>query len=185
MTVALGRGFKTKCENISLQVRRDIGLRPVHPLPAPALASHLGVELWTSEQIEGLAAQHVHTLLVAETHNWSAVAVEVNSRQAVIVNPTHSAGRRCNDVMHELSHLLMGHSPSIVFMSPEASIPMRSYDLTAEHEAAWLSGCLLLPGPAALAIVNSKIGFAPACTMYVVSAELLRMRIQWSGVVHR
>jgi len=54
--------------------------------------------------------------------------------------------------MHELAHLIIGHEPARVVVSPDMILAVRTYDQGQEEEAAWLSGCLLLPRPALLAL---------------------------------
>ena len=45
------RGFKTRCENIAQSVRVDLGLGASDPLPASELATYLGVEVITPQDI--------------------------------------------------------------------------------------------------------------------------------------
>ena len=176
------RGFKTWCENVSLQMRRELGVTPTAPLGHQMLADYLDVNLWTPPEIARLSTDAIRILLGAERNNWSAVTVSQNNTDAVIYNPTHSEGRRSSDVMHELSHLLIGHRPSTLILSPDGNLALRSYDRAQEEEAGWLSGALLLPRPVLLCIAQSQIDFDGVCSEYVVSDALLTFRMDATGV---
>ena len=58
------RGFKSRCEEMSRSLRAELGLTPDSPLSAEALASYLGVYLWSVEDL-GLDPEDV-TQLVGE-----------------------------------------------------------------------------------------------------------------------
>ena len=176
------RGFKSWCENVSVQIRRELGLRPRDALGYQVMADYLEAMLCTPSHITNLSPDTLDVLLDTEKENWSAVTVSHNDVDVVIYNPTHSAARRASDVMHELSHLLIGHRPSTIILSPGGEVALRSYDQAQEDEAAWLSGALLLPRPALLQIARSSMNQDCACSQYGVSADLLTYRMNVTGV---
>lgn len=176
------RGFKSWCENIALELRKDLGLHKTAPLEVTCLADYLQVALWTPRDLPGLRADSLEVLLSDEQENWSALTVAEDGAIAVIYNPSHSARRQSSDIMHELSHLVIGHEPSKVLMSQELSLAMRSFDRQQEEEASWLSGCLLLPRPALLAIATRRMSAALTCQKYSVSQDLLTYRMDITGV---
>ena len=67
--------------------------------------------------------------------------------------------------------------------APDGTWMIRSYDEQQEDEAAWLAGCLLLPRPALVVIARSKVNDAAA--RYEVSAQLLRYRMNATGVTRQ
>lgn len=176
------RGFKSWCEITSLQIRKELGLPPADPLAPSRLAGYLDVKLWTPIDINGASAEVLSVLLYNEKYGWSAITVSRNGQDAVIYNPTHSASRQSSDIMHELSHLLMGHRPATVLLISSGAVALRSFDRKQEDEAAWLSGCLLLPRPALVAIRESGTPLQKACAAYHVSEELLTYRLNVTGV---
>lgn len=178
----LVRGFKSWCENVSLQLRSELGRKAVDPLEPKVLASHLGVSLLTPSGIGGLSESAKRTLLIDEKDSWFAVMVLTDVNDAIVYNPKHSAARRNSDIMHELAHVIRGHKPSTVVLSQNGRFAMRSYDETQEDEAAWLSGCLLLPRPALVWIMKSGMSTRQAWQQYGVSAELLRYRADVTSV---
>src|SRR5688572_11014851 len=102
------RGFKTWCENVAAQVRHELQLEPVAPLPYTAMAEYLGVPIWSPDEIRGLSAK-ARRVLQDQSDGWSAITVSWGGKDAVIFNPHHTGGRRSSDVMHELAHVFIGH----------------------------------------------------------------------------
>lgn len=176
------RGFKTWCENVALEIRRELDLPNTDPLRPSDLARYLTAELLTPGDIPGLSPKATRVLLKTESDTWSAVTVSYGGRNIVIYNPTHSPARQSSDIMHELSHLVIGHDPSQVLLSQDGQIALRSYNQLQEQEAAWLSGCLLLPRDVLLYIKRSGMESQEACRVYGVSRDLLTFRLNASGV---
>lgn len=178
----LERGFKTWCENVSLQIRTELGLTGTAPLQPEALAKHLNVLLWKPIDIRGLSPEARVVLLGKERNSWSAVTVSFAGVDAVIHNSSHSKARQSSDIMHELSHILIGHDPGKIFLSQNGQIMLRTYDQTQEEEAACLANALLLPREVLLLIKRSGMSDNKACEVYGVSRKLLTFRINISGV---
>lgn len=176
------RGFKSWCENVSLQMRREVSLKRTDPLPADALATYMEVQLLTPRDIPRVPAQTLDVLTRSERFSWYALAVSADGHDAVIYNPAQSAGRRSSDIMHELSHLLIGHAPSTVLLTPDGETALRTFDRQQEDEANWLAGCLLLPRPALIHIVQSGWAHEDALERYFVSQDLLDFRLNVTGV---
>ena len=101
----LVRGFKSWCENTSIQVRADLRVDPHDPLRPDALAQYLNVILLKPDEIPGLSSAALKILETEEKGSCSAVMVSVNGREAVIYNSTLSPARRTSDIMHELAHI--------------------------------------------------------------------------------
>jgi len=176
------RGFKTRCENLALQVRSDLRLNKIAPLMPEALAQHLGVYLWNPQQIDGLSGEALLQLRKDEG-SWSAVTVAFGGIEAVIYNDQHSRDRQSSDVMHELSHILLDHKPiEMVLFSKELDVVLRDYDEDAEEEATWLSGCLLLPRETLLYIKKRGVDEQTVRDTYHVSSTLFRFRLNKTGV---
>ena len=181
----LVRGFKTRCENIARSVRSDLGLEESEPLPADGLAVYLGVRVITPQDIPGMSGESLEVLLTDESDGWSALTVSDSKSTLVIYNPRNSSGRRSSDIAHELAHLLLRHSPSVLMFAPDGTWALRSYDKTQEEEAAWLSGCLLLPRPALLSIARAGLTPKAAAAKYGVSQRLLKYRTDMTGVTRQ
>ena len=76
----------------------------------------------------------------------------------VVYNPLSAKSRRRSDLAHELAHTLLDHELSRV--ERLGDVTFLSCDPTQEEEAAWLSGCLLLPRALLLAEVRRGSGAA-------------------------
>jgi len=179
------RGFKTRCENISLQIRSELDLNKITPLPPESLAKHMGVYLWKPEDITNLSTEAFNQL-GKDRESWSAVTVSLGGIESVIYNPLHAIGRQSSDIMHELSHILLEHKPiEMMLFSKDLEIVLRDYDPDIEDEANWLSGCLLLPRDALLYIKEKGLDENTACQMYHVSRTLLTFRMNMTGVIRQ
>ena len=175
------RGFKAWCENVALELRRDLSLSKASPLAPQILADYLDVPIWTPGDLPGVPKDSLATLLVEETDDWSAVTLTLDGSVAVVHNTSHAHRRQASDLMHELAHIVVGHEPSKVEISKELGMAMRSFDKQQEEEAAWMSGCLLLPRPVLIAI-GSPGDHESACRKYGVSLDLLTYRLNVTGV---
>lgn len=174
------RGFKTWCENISLQFRRDLDLHPIDPLDPRELAEYLAVEVWTPDDVPGLDKTTLDVLLKKDSDSWSAVTLSVDSKDLVILNSSHSGGRPASNLAHELAHIIIGHVPARIDVS-DTGLLLSAYNRPQEDEAAWLAGCLLLPRPACLHILNQGINMRKAADSYGISPHMVRFRINVTG----
>lgn len=170
------RGFKSWCERVALQQRTELSLRPEDPLDPMALAGHLGVAVWTAEQVPGLDPEHLGVLVEKDPDSWSAITLCTGVKDLIIVNPAHGGGRRASDIMHEIAHILIGHDPARVDVTEDGLLILSSYDKQQEEEAKWLSGCLLLPREALLLIRRRKMDPETAARAYGVSDQMLTFR---------
>ena len=178
------RGFKSRCEEMSRSLRAELGLRPSSPLLPNQLAEYLRVVVWSVTDL-GLAPEDVEQLLVADPDSWSAVTVTAGGRDAIIVNPNHRRGRYSSDVMHELSHLLLNHEPSTMFFAAEEALALRGYSKTAEDQANWLAGALLLPRDALVDLCKRDSSPDQVCEDFGVSRQMLDFRMRVTGAARQ
>jgi hypothetical protein len=179
----LERGFKSWAERLGTGIRRDLGLPPDAPLPMTRLADYLGITLWTPRDVPGLPREVLHQLLDGDPGGWSAVTLVAEDQTTVIYNPRHSDGRRQSNMAHELAHLLLDHEPAKVILAADGTMAMRTYDAVQEDEAAWLSGCLLLPRAALLLAARSGRTAAQVAEEFEVSVPMVEYRLRVTGVV--
>lgn len=179
------RGFKTWCEKYATDKRKELGLSASAPLDTRALAKHLSVRVWTPSDVLGLSPPSLDVLLRNDGKTpscWSAVTVIAGGRVVVILNSSHSPARQASDLTHELAHRIRGHDAQEVEVSAEGLMLLKSYDKLQEEEADWLSGCLLLPRDALLAIKKRRLDESVAATEYGVSMRMLGYRMARTGV---
>lgn len=175
------RGFKSWCESTALQYRAILGLEPTEPLPAAKLAAHLTVRVLDVEKVPGLSRVALTQLTRRDPDGWSALMVTHRGMNVVVMNTTHSPGRQSSSLAHECSHVILNHKPAQALRS-EGGIFISSYDRQQEDEADWLAGTLLLPRVALLRIGYEGIDHARHASEYGVSEEMLRMRLDRTGV---
>jgi Zn-dependent peptidase ImmA (M78 family) len=176
------RGFKTWAERTSARVRQKLKLLPHSPLDPFQLAEMLGVIILTPDDLTELSEVVRRRLLNDHGDNWSAITVTDGQTHLIVTNSSHAPTRRNSNLAHELAHILLGHEPSMMFMSPNSGLALRTYNEDQEQEADWLAGSLLLPRDALLAIRRKRLSDEEVCSEYGVSPAMLRFRLNISGV---
>lgn len=179
----LDRGFKSWAERTSIAIRREMGLTPQHPLAPFQLARLLEVEVWTPGMVSGLPKEALEQLLDRDPWGWSAVSLSVaDGRGLIIYNPRKSKPRQASDITHELAHIILDHKPTMIILSPDGNIAMRTFDKKQEEEANWLAFSLLLPREALLSTRRAGLNVAQIAERYGVSEVLVAFRLNVSGV---
>lgn len=173
------RGFKSECESTATAVRAEVGLHPHAPLNSRDLAQHLEIPVHPLSALDGngvaTAISHVHknsTVLSAMTifPDWP------RRHRVIVYNDANSGARQNSDIAHELSHGLLLHEPRGAIVNG-----CRDYARSEEDEAAWLSGCLLVPRAAAVAIAMAGTPMGVAAVEYGVSTQMMTYRVNSTG----
>jgi len=162
-----------------------MGLASGSPLDTRALAGMLGVRVWTPHDVPGLSTEALEVLLRNDGKSpscWSAVTLVVGAKVVVILNSSHSPARQASDLTHELAHRIRGHQAQEVSLAEDGLMLLSSYDKQDEEEADWLSGCLLLPRDALVAIRRRRIDSRSAAMEYGVSFKMLIYRMAMTGM---
>ena len=175
------RGFKTWCEQTAEATRRQHGMQPWEPLAARTLAESLKATIVTPEHLSALPPDVCKRLLSDHQDIWSAITISTIP-PLIVYNPAHSVGRQNSDLMHEIAHLLMEHSPGTVYIDPKSRLALRHFDTEQEEQANWLAACLLLPRAALMRIRQQNLSSEIACKQYLVSTRMLNYRMHTSGV---
>jgi hypothetical protein len=179
------RGFKSWCETTSLLLRKRVGLQPLDPLDAWNLSAHLGIEIWSPVDIPNFDSKYLAVLVEEDPESWSAITISSGSKDVIILNPTHKGGRPASDLMHELSHIVIGHIASRIDISEDGLLLLSTFDPNQEDEAKWLCGSLLLPRPALLLIRRMKWDLKVAAKKYGTSEQMVRFRMNVLGLTKR
>lgn len=183
--MAFRRGFKSQCERRAVEYRRHLGLSNTAPLSAESLAEHLGVTVWSTDDIKALSANDLEVLNDEHDDSWSALTMRVGTSNLVLFKPVAFTGRRNNVIMHELSHIILGHELAEACILDDGSLVPGNFDQDQEDEADWLAGTLLLPRPALMAIQSRQTSKQAACEQYQVSSEMLTWRTRMTGVTYQ
>ncbi len=176
------RGFKSWCENISLQQRKKLGVESVDPLDPYHLACSMNIVVWKPEDIPDISSSCLDVLLVDDPDSWSAITISISTKSAIVINSSHSVGRTGSNLMHELSHVILGHEAARVDVSKDNLLLLSTYDKKQEDEANWLAGCMLLPREALVHIRRNNVTNAKVKKDYFVSEQMLNYRMRIMGV---
>lgn len=176
------RGFKARCERAAESYRKELGLEPHAALNPRKLAAHLRVVVLGVEEIPDVPAAALAHLLGPGSHEWSAMTLERDNRQLIVVNTQHSSARQNNDIAHELSHLICAHRPSRVDITGDGLAILQNYDPAQEEEADWMGAALLVPRAGLLAMVARGATVEEMMQFFAVSKELINWRKQTTAV---
>ena len=180
--MTLERGFKARAERTSAGLRGELGLSEFEPLNPRHLAAYLEVTLVTPSEVPGMTHEALHQLLTVDPWGWSAVTIVQGNAALIIFNPRHSAGRQASDITHELAHIILGHQPATMIMSPDGSLVMRSYDQKQEDEANWLAWAILLPRDALLVMTRKRETIEAIAAVFGVTETLVQYRLRITGI---
>lgn len=182
MSATLERGFKARAERTSAGLRGELGLSLYEQLNPHQLAAYLEIKLLTPSEVPGMTDELLHQLLTVDPWGWSAVTIVQGDAALIIYNPRHSAGRQASDITHELAHIVLGHQPATMIMSPDGSLVMRSYDQKQEDEANWLAWAILLPREALLSMKRKRATVIDIATAFGVTETLVQYRLRITGI---
>lgn len=180
--VGLQRGFKTWCENAARGYRRELKLSPISPLDPRALATHLGITIWTPAEIPGIDPKDVRHLTVTASESWSAATLRKENASLIIINSGHAPTRQNNSLAHEIGHVVLRHEPAKMYVTPDGLMMMSEYNAEHEEEATWFAGAILVPREALLDLMRRGVPDSEAAKHFGVSTKLLTMRRNRTGV---
>lgn len=176
------KGFKNSCESVSLQMRRKLDLRSTDALDPYLLADYLNIKVITPRNIPGLSDDKLTILLQSGAESWSAATLVSNGKSLIILNSAHSSARSSSNLMHEISHILLGHRPSEISVTKDRLLLLNIFNPDQESEAAWMSGCLLLPREILMLIKQKGWSAQIVNSIYKVSEQMLNYRLRVTGV---
>jgi Zn-dependent peptidase ImmA (M78 family) len=176
------KGFKSQCESISLQMRRKLDLKDTDALDPHLLADYLDIQVITPSNIPGLSDEHLNVLLQTGADSWSAATLIFNGKNLIILNSAHSSARQASDLMHEISHILLGHRPSEISVTQDQILLLNIFNADQENEANWMSGSLLLPRTALILIKRKGWSAQTVRSIFKASEEMLNYRLNITGV---
>ncbi len=179
------RGFKSRCEQTARRWRKRLGVSSEEALPYRRLADELDVVLWTPADVPGLDGETVRQLSVTDAGAWSAITVTLGGRHIVVVNSAQYERRIPNSVVHELAHIILGHSAARVDVSEDGHLWLSTHSREQESEADWLAATLLLPRDGLLPCFARRRNVTAVADRFEVSRELVRWRLNATGVARQ
>lgn len=175
------RGFKAQAERSAASARDVLGLPANAPIDPWTYTAHLNVRVLEFGEL-GLPARDVSQLTVIDGDSWSAMTLQLEGTFAIVLNPAHAITRQRNDLMHELAHVELSHTPTRVEVSESGLLLLSDYSEEQEQEADWLAAALLLPRDGLVQLRAARHSAADIATHYGVSAALCEWRLRMTGV---
>jgi hypothetical protein len=178
------RGFKKFADDKAIELRKELGIKPSHPLPGLLLAEHLKAKVLHPKDVPGIDPATLNCLLKGNESEWSGVALHVNSQPIIIINNTQSLARQESTIMHELAHIICEHTMG-EFQPLAEGIFLRSFNKEHEGEAEWLGGCLQLPGVALYYNHRDGLTIQEIAEKFNASVDMVRFRMNMCGIEKR
>lgn len=178
------RGFKAQCDRMVARIRNDLGLSNLDTFDPFVYAESLNVRCVPVSLLRNCSEESREHVNGPGRKEFSAVTVYREGRAIVVYNDSNTPARQRSDVAHELAHIILKHRPR-PFLGDGGCRVWDKEQEEQEKEAAWLSGVLLVPNDAALAIVRQGIDVAEAAADYGVSIRMLKYRLNMSGAYIR
>jgi Zn-dependent peptidase ImmA (M78 family) len=175
------RGFKTEAEKRAADARRVLKVGLIAPLDPWAYASHVGVIVLDFGAL-GLSSASVRQLTINDDKSWSAMTIKEGGTLGLVLNPAHAQTRQRNDLMHELAHVELKHTPARVEVSKTGLLLLSDYSEDQEQEADWYAGAMLLPRAGLMHHRLRSKDAREIAEHYGVSPQLCEWRLRMTGV---
>ncbi len=175
------RGFKTEAEKRAADARRALKVGPIAPLDPWSYASHVGVFMLDFGSL-GLSVDAVRQLTINDDKSWSAMTIKEGRTLGLVLNPAHAPTRQRNDLMHELAHVELKHTPARVEVSKTGLLLLSDYSDDQEQEADWYAGAMLLPRAGLMHHRSRSKDAREIAEHYGVSPQLCEWRLRMTGV---
>ena len=178
MAESFRRGFKAECEQVAVESRAELGLGVAVPLRAVSLAEHLGIPVLAMTELGrfGASDQDIRRAQNAV----SAFTVIRGTYKTIFFNPAHPLSRLANSLAHELSHILLEHTPEVAILDGH-----RNWNPYQESEADWLAATLLVPREGARRWLQNGGVMTSGASHFQVSDALFRWRVNQTGVARQ
>lgn len=181
--------FRKRCEYEAVRWRRQLksprkrGAYAYDPLPASDLATYLGLTIISPTELPDFDAKFIDQLLQKDPNSWSAVTIPVPGHKPIIIyNPSHSPARYESNIMHELAHLILKHTPVSIPQSSGFPILRQTFNAEDEKEAAYLGSCLQIPRRGLDWAIGRKMTQEQIADHFGASVQMVRYRCNMTGI---
>ena len=178
----LRRGFKAEAERLARDIWSAMSLAPADSMDAIKLAKHVGCIVRPADALVDIAK--LEKLYRIQENAFFACTFKLpDDRYAIVFNPLMSDTRRNSDVAHEVAHVVLGHRLSR--LERLGDVAFLAGDKQQEDEAAWLSGCLLLPRFVLIHDLRRGRKLRDIARSRVLSREMVDYRVRVTGVARQ
>lgn len=179
----LVRGFKAKAERMSEEFRVELGKTKFDALDAFSLAQHLKIQISSVKEIFEDANDNKHYEILSDCTKFNAMWMpNIHGDKIIIHNDNHSLYRQQSNLMHELSHIILGHEIPLKAAQLCHEFNLHYYNPVHEEEAKYLGGCLQITREGLLAALKSKKSKEQISNLFSASLEMVNYRINTTGV---
>jgi Zn-dependent peptidase ImmA (M78 family) len=177
----LRRGFKALAERSSVAARVALGLTSVSPLDPWLFAEHIKVAVLKFSDLE-LAPESIKQLTRIDPESRSAMTLQLGTTHAIVLNPAHALTRQRVDLMHELAHVQLKHTPARVEVSKLGVLLLSDLSDDQEQEADWHVAAFLLPRKGLVEMRARNDSVTQIAAHFGVSESLCEWRLRMTGV---
>lgn len=155
-----------------------MSLSPGECMDAVELARHVGCAVHRADDLVDIAK--LKRLKRIQDDAFFACTFKLPGGHAIVFNPLMPETRRNSDIAHEVSHIVLDHRLSR--LERLGNVAFLSCDKQQEEEAAWLSGCLLLPRFALVQDLTRGMRSTTIARNRVLSKDMVDYRRRVTGV---
>jgi Zn-dependent peptidase ImmA (M78 family) len=175
--VGLWHGFRQYAVDLTIKVRKRLGLSPFDRLDPWQLADLYDLPIVALDQVPA-APSTIRHFSVTNSSRLSGMLLTAAGQQVILINPAHGGERIASTITHEVSHCILRHDSTLRLTGDDKCL---LGDADQEEEANWLGGELLVPQAAARQLVFRGVAQADAAAFYGVSVEMVRWRMNICG----
>jgi hypothetical protein len=171
---------KWRLEKLARQVREQLGLSQTDILNPMRLAEAIPAHVLTPEDF---APPELAARLRRAKWDGGGFTFPGETTLIVILNPARSLRRQCASLLEELSHHLLGHRPTRIYVDKRTGLLQRDYDPSQEAEAYDFGSVLLLPKELIQHHVKDLCGTSQqladlcGCSVQLVELRIKRCRL--------
>jgi Zn-dependent peptidase ImmA (M78 family) len=176
VTAVLPDGLRAEIEEITLELREELGLACDDRLDPRALADHLAIEVDSIELFQDIARREVRRMTKFDQDALSAATCFCKPKCRILVNPAQSPTQERESIAHELGHILLEHEPT---WPPFDETGKRRSRPLEEEEADQMAAAMLVPAAGVAPVLAAYGGDAGAAADHFgVSVRLMRRRVE-------
>lgn len=175
-------GFKAAAERIGVEQRTKMELGATDPLDAFVLAENLRIEVRAFTEV--LGEKEVHHLMYPANAAQEISAFWMHNCDGdpiILFNPVHSPRRQQSSVMHEIAHILRGHTCPEEMRRLCVQLNLQYYNKVQEEEAKYLGGCLQITREGLLWALRKGYSASQISEYYNASEEMVQFRLNATG----
>ena len=176
------RGFKAAAERRGVEQRRVLGLAETAPLDAFELAAKLKIKVCSFTEL--LDEQEAHRLMYPNNPKQEVSAFWMRNCDGdpiILYSPAHSARRQQSDLMHEIAHILLGHTCEEETRRICVQFGLQYYNKMQEEEAKFQGGCLQITREGLLWSLRKGYSTSEIAEYYNASEDMVKYRLNTTG----